>query len=142
MRRILELVLTAFVFSAGSALGGQPAETPQLHLESVADSPDPFSPPVAGKATIKADFDVRVLGNDVDGKYVSISRVLRGTAVVRNAAGQEVRRLYAEQEVERGAVKCALKARRVTLAMAWDGRDAAGTVVPDSSMISIILRGG
>jgi len=123
-------VVEAVCLASVLAHAGQPPKPQRLDLKSVADTPDPFSPAV-GSCTVTGNFEVKPTGQNVDNKQNKVTRLLRMTVVVKDAAGSVVRTLTAEQVIPQG--QPAGHNVPASLSAAWDGRNAAGNLVADGT---------
>jgi hypothetical protein len=102
----------------------------KLRLVSVSDSPDPFSPAVAGSLAVTGGFEARPTdagaGNAKNGKTFGI----RVTVTV-SREGAAVRAITKEYPVTFPADLPASRYHPVTCALAWDGKDENAAVVAD-----------
>ena len=131
-KKLALLAAVAVCLSSNLSVAGQSPKPNRVVLKTVSDSRDPFSP-AAGTSTITGRFDVKPTGTNVQTKQNEITHLLRMSVVVRNAAGQIVRNLVAEQPVEAAQGQPAGHMVPVSLAVSWNGRTAAGQLVADGT---------
>jgi hypothetical protein len=109
---------------------GRRENSDRLRLVSISDSPDPFSPTVAGSLAITAGFEARPTdagaGNAQNGKTFAI----RVTATV-SRGGTAVNTVFEEFSFTYPADLPASKYHPVTRALVWSGLDGNDVPFPD-----------
>ena len=118
---------------AGEHAGG--AE--KLKIVSVADAPDPFSPPVSGEVEIGAAFEARPTDAGAGAGRNEKAFSIRVSVEVENEAGEVVRTLDAERSFEFPKMPASAY-HPVAVTVPWDGLDDAGEPVPDGRYTYVV----
>ena len=135
MQKKVACVCLVFSFLVGSVFG---VEAPTL--VSIADSPDPFSPPVKIQASLSGEVRFSGTGPNVDNNAITQRTLLRMT--VRLTATPDnsiVRSFVAETSAARnpGDPNKVVK----TLTVLWDGKQANGDPAADGSYTYTVSAG-
>ena len=127
---VLTLALGLSVFGAAAA-GEQAGGAQKLRLATVADSPDPYSPPVAGDLAIEAVFEARPTDAGAGSKKNEKRFAVRVSAEIADQAGNAVRSLSEEFSFQFPVDLPANDYHTVPCTVYWTGTDAAGDLVED-----------
>ena len=119
----MRILILSILMSFGAAAGEL------IELTGLSDAPDPFSPAVAGQATITSRWHVMNVVPDVSNQSVDIRTVLRVITTVSAPGGTVVRTFTTQVSASRDA--SATGESQPVIEHTWNGKDADGNVVPD-----------
>lgn len=97
-------------------------------LNSLTDTPDPFSPGVAGEVKVNSAWTVTEAGPNVNNQTIEIYSVLRVKLTVLNAANVVVREFTSQ--VSAAAQSGPSEVQRA-VEQSWNGKDSNGIMVAD-----------